>query len=146
MPVRNGTLTNWYCLFVFNRQDTIAVSRTALNKEAMPIAGHCCNSRIFQAANPRYFPYTTACQLTQPVVGYTAHTGHWNLVCRAALGSWSHYCWMWALLDTLVAPSKQIGFAHTSIMSTQVLHHKCDQWASANTGIVRQDSQRASRP
>ena len=26
----------------------------------------------FQAASPRCFPYTTACQLTQPVVGYTA--------------------------------------------------------------------------
>ena len=37
-----------------------------------PIAGHCCNSGMFHAASPRCFPYTTACQLTQPVVGYTA--------------------------------------------------------------------------
>ena len=36
------------------------------------IADHCCNSGIFQAASPRCFPYTTACQLTQTVVGYTA--------------------------------------------------------------------------
>ena len=50
------------------------MSRQAPNKEAMPIAnaGHCCNSGIFHAASPRCFPYTTACQLTQPVVGYTA--------------------------------------------------------------------------
>ena len=50
------------------------MSRRALNKEAMPIAnaGHCRNSGIFHAASPRCFPYTTACQLTQPVVGYTA--------------------------------------------------------------------------
>ena len=31
-------------------------------------------------------------------------------------------------------------------MATQVLQHKCDQWASADAGIVRQDSPRASRP
>ena len=59
---------------VCNWRDTIAVSRLAPNKEAMPIAnaGHCCNSRIFHAASTRCFPYTTACQLTQPIVGYTA--------------------------------------------------------------------------
>ena len=69
------TILEWFVfLFVCNRRDTIAVSRLALNKEAMPIAnaGHCCNSGIFHAASPRCFPYTTACQLTQPVVGYTA--------------------------------------------------------------------------
>ena len=31
-------------------------------------------------------------------------------------------------------------------MATQVLQHKRDQWASADAGIVRQDSPRASRP
>ena len=39
-----------------------------------------------------------------------------------------------------------MGFSHTSPMATQVLQHKCDQWASADAGIVRQDSPRASRP
>ena len=37
-----------------------------------PLPGHCCNSGIFHGASPRCFPYTTVCQLTQPVVGYTA--------------------------------------------------------------------------
>ena len=31
-------------------------------------------------------------------------------------------------------------------MATKVLQHKCDQWASADAGIVRQDFPRASRP
>ena len=39
-----------------------------------------------------------------------------------------------------------MGFSHTSPTATQVLQHKCDQWASADAGIVRQDSPRASRP
>ena len=39
-----------------------------------------------------------------------------------------------------------MGFSHTSPMATQVLQYKCDQWASADAGIVRQDSPRASRP
>ena len=37
-----------------------------------PIPGRCCNSRSFHVASPRYFPYTTACQLNHPVVGYAA--------------------------------------------------------------------------
>ena len=36
------------------------------------LPSHCCNKGIFQADSPRCFPYTIACQLTQPVVGYTA--------------------------------------------------------------------------
>ena len=39
-----------------------------------------------------------------------------------------------------------MGFSHISPMATQVLQHRCDQWASADAGIVRQDSPRASRP
>ena len=39
-----------------------------------------------------------------------------------------------------------MGFSHTSHTATHVLQHRCDQWASANDGIVRQDSPRASRP
>ena len=39
-----------------------------------------------------------------------------------------------------------MGFPHTSLMATQVLQHMSDQWASADAGIVRQDSPRASRP
>ena len=39
-----------------------------------------------------------------------------------------------------------MGFSHTSPTATQVLQHKCDQWASAEAGIVRQDSPKASRP
>ena len=39
-----------------------------------------------------------------------------------------------------------MGFSHTSHTATHVLQHKCDQWASADAGIVRQDSPRASRP
>ena len=39
-----------------------------------------------------------------------------------------------------------MGFSHTSHTATQVLQHRCDQWASADAGIVRQDSPRASRP
>ena len=35
------------------------------------LPSHCCNSGIFHGASPRCFPYTTECQLTQPVVGYT---------------------------------------------------------------------------
>ena len=80
-----------------------------------------------------------------PVVGYTARDTVWNLVRRAALGSWSHYCWTRALLDALGYPRQQMGFSHTSPMATQVLQHRCDQWASADTGIVRQESPRASR-
>ena len=67
-------------------------------------------------------------------------TRRWNLVRRAALGSWSHYCWTRALLDALGYPRQQMGFSHTSPMATQVLQHKCDQWVSADAGIVRQDS------
>ena len=37
-----------------------------------PLPGHCCNSGIIHGTSPRCFPYTTVCQLTQPVVGYTA--------------------------------------------------------------------------
>ena len=37
-----------------------------------PLPGHCCNSGIFHGASSRCFPYTTVCQLTQSVVGYTA--------------------------------------------------------------------------
>ena len=81
-----------------------------------------------------------------PVVGYTARDTVWNLVRRAALGSWSHYCWTRALLDALGYPHQQMGFSHTSPMATQVLQHRCDQWASADAEIVRQDSHRASRP
>ena len=39
-----------------------------------------------------------------------------------------------------------MGFSHTSPMATPVLQHWCDQWASADAGIVKQDSPRASRP
>jgi len=39
-----------------------------------------------------------------------------------------------------------MGFSHTSLTATNVLQHKCDQWACADTGIVRQDSPRASWP
>ena len=39
-----------------------------------------------------------------------------------------------------------MGFSHTSHTATHVLQHRCDQWASADAGIVRQDSPRASRP
>ena len=39
-----------------------------------------------------------------------------------------------------------MGFSHTSHTTTHVLQHRCDQWASADAGIVRQDSPRASRP
>ena len=81
-----------------------------------------------------------------PVVGYTARDTVWNLVRRAALGSWSHYCWTRALLDALGYPRQQMGFSHTSHTATHVLQHRCDQWASADAGIVRQDSPRASRP
>ena len=77
---------------------------------------------------------------------HTAHKGHWNLVCRAALGSWSHYYWTRALLDALEPPRRQMGFSHTSPTATQVLQHRCDQWASVDAVIVRQDSSRASQP
>ena len=36
-----------------------------------PLPGHCCNSGNIRGTGPRCFPYTTVCQLTQPVVGYT---------------------------------------------------------------------------
>ena len=39
-----------------------------------------------------------------------------------------------------------MGFSHTSHTATHVLQHRCDQWASADAGIVRQDSPRASQP
>ena len=41
---------------------------------------------------------------------------------------------------------EQMGFSHTSHTATHVLQDRCDQWASADAGIVRQDSPRASRP
>ena len=73
-------------------------------------------------------------------------TRRWNLVYWAALGSWSHYCWTQAFLDALGAPSKKMGYSHTSPMATQVLQHRCDQWASMDAGIVRQDSPMVSWP
>ena len=39
-----------------------------------------------------------------------------------------------------------MGFSQTLLTATQVLQHKCDQWASVDAGIVRQDSPRASWP
>ena len=61
-----------------------------------PLSGHCCNSGGFHGASLRCFPYTTACQLTQPVVGYIAPDMALEL-------GWSHYCWMQTLLDALGA-------------------------------------------
>ena len=55
----------------------------------LSIVGHCCNSGILRATSPRCFPYTTACQLTQPVVSNTARdmalelgppSGTWKLI------------------------------------------------------------------
>ena len=43
-------------------------------------------------------------------------------------------------------PRQQMGFSHTSYTATHVLQHRCDQWASADAGIVRHDSPRASQP
>ena len=63
---------------------------------------HCCNSQMFHGSSPRCYPYTTICQL--------CGTWRWSLVHWVALGSWSHYCWTWALLAALESPSKQMGF------------------------------------
>ena len=63
------------CLFVCNRGNTILCFdrvHTRQELDQFPIQGHCCNSGIFYGSSARCFPYTTACQLTQPVVGYTA--------------------------------------------------------------------------
>ena len=38
-----------------------------------------------------------------------------------------------------------MGFSHTLYTASYVLQHRCDQWASADAGIVKQDSPRASR-
>ena len=54
-----------------------------------------------------------------PVVGYTARDTVWNLVRRAALGSWSHYCWTRALLA-----AQKILF-NVPFMSCLSANHHC---------------------
>ena len=46
-----------------------------------PLLGHCCNSGSFHVASPTCFPYITACQLTQSVVGNTA----WDMALESGL-------------------------------------------------------------
>ena len=121
------------------------MSRRALNKGAMPIAipNHWYNSGIFHGASPRCFPYTTVRQLTQPVVGYTARdmalefgppSGTGKLI-PLLLDAGTSSC-------TSCLPASRWNFP----TATQVLQHRCDQWASTGAGIVRQDSPRASQP
>ena len=99
--------------------------------------------------SPRCFPYTTTClRVRQSPKGkdYVVRDTVLELGPPSGPGKLIHYCWTRTLLEVLEAPGKQMGFSHTSPMATQVLQHRCDQWASADAGIVRQDSPRASRP
>ena len=89
--------------FVFSEQGSYANCQ---------LPGHCCNSGIFWATTPRCFPYTTACQLTQPVLGYTAQDTALALgPPSCTLGSWFHYCWTQALLDALGSLSSRWEFS-----------------------------------
>ena len=44
---------------------------------------------MFHVASPRCLPYTTACQLTQPVVGYTAWDTALEFGPPSGTGNWS---------------------------------------------------------
>ena len=137
-----------FCWFVCNRGDTLKCQdrlRT-IKLGQSPIPGHCCNSRIFRGASPRCFPYTTACLLTQPVVGYTA---------RDTALEFGPSSSTWKLIPLLLdvdisrctrSPRKQMGFSHTSLMARHILQYRCDQWVSADAESVTKDLPRASQP
>ena len=77
-----------------------------------------------------------------PVVGYTARDTVWNLVHRAALGSWSHYFWTQALLAALGSPANRWDFS-----TPHPWPHKFYSTSVTNELVlVRQDYPRASQP
>ena len=62
------------------KKSTVSKTCLAPYKGATPIPG------IFHGASPRCFFYTTACQLIQPVVGYTARNTAFELGLPSGIG------------------------------------------------------------
>ena len=117
------------CCCCCNRGDTLMCQNLLRTRKLCqsPTPGHFCNSGNFHGASPRCFPYTTVCQLTQPVEGYTALDTALELCLQSGTGKLIPLLPDAGTSACTRTPHKQMGFSKTSPIATQVLQHKCNQ-------------------